>query len=107
MPWERDGYRYEWGDVMSALHLFSALEELAVHDPECQGACTYYDVLRALDGLELSMWQLEALMLSMTGMDDTMIGSVMGCTRVTVARRLRRIRAWVAAYLIRPAPHHE
>ena len=102
MPWDDatgTRYTYDARAVISTTTSYKALMEHAAEDPASMGACCYYDLLKALDALQVTPRQFEALCMQLTGAEDVEIGYAMGLTHVTVKQLLRRPRRAIKLYL--------
>ncbi len=99
MPWEGETFIYSPGTVEVFLEDFLVMREQAVLDPGSQGACGYYDILRAISGISMNATQFEAFLLRLSGYSYREMGDILGVTHMTAKRRIARILSEIRACL--------
>lgn len=99
MPWEGNSFVYTEGTIECFLENFLNLREQAICNPECQGACGYYDMLRAMAGISMKPGQFEAFLLRLSGYSYREMGDILGVTHMTAKRRMSRALDHIREFL--------
>ena len=99
MPWDNGQFDYTEGSLRCYLIWFLALREHAINHLDSFTACAYYDLLRAMQNLQLTKKQKQALEMRLNGYTNQEIADECRVYESSVRRRLYGVEKKMKKFL--------